>query len=246
MKKILVFLILLILASASWAVDIESILEKSDQIMRGDTMSGEYDMTVVTPRWTRTVKMKSWSQGTKKSFILITYPQRDKGSTFLKINNEMWQYVPRIERTIKIPPSMMLQSWMGSDFTNDDLVKESSVVEDYNAKLLSEDDTSWKIELIPKPQAAVTWGKVIMYMTKKTYLPSKEEFYDEDGELVREMTFGDVVKLPDRYYPTKMVMIPKTADKAGHTTTVIMKNLVFNAPVKAGLFSLGSLKSMSQ
>lgn len=226
--------------------NVKAILQKSDDVMRGNTSQAEYTMVVQSKRWKRTMKMKSWTEGTKKAFILITFPSRDKGATFLKLNNEMWQYIPKIERTIKIPPSMMMQSWMGSDFTNDDLVKESSIVEDYTGKILSQDNESWKIELIPKPDAAVAWDKVIIWINKKTYLPMKEEFYDEDGELVRVMNFSNVLKTGNRFYASKMEMIPKTEDKEGNITTVYIKNMVFDQPIRKGLFSLGSLKSMSR
>ncbi|MBU0580568.1 MAG: outer membrane lipoprotein-sorting protein [Candidatus Margulisbacteria bacterium] len=215
-------------------------------MMRGTTSQGEYEMIVKTKRWKRTMRMNYWSQGTEKSFVLVTYPARDKGTTFLKLKNEMWQYVPKIERTIKIPPSMMMQSWMGSDFTNDDLVKESSIVEDYDGKILSQDNTSWKIELIPKEEAAVAWGKVIVWIDKKTYLPTKEDFYDEEGVLVRIMRFEDVKKSGNRYYPEKMYLEPQTEDKEGNSTTFIVKSIVFDEPIKEGLFSLKSLKSMSK
>ena len=179
MKRLVLFILLL--GSISLALDVKEIIQKSDDLMRGKTSYGELIMETRTPRWTRSISMQSWSEGTTKSFILITAPVRDKGTTFLKINNEMWQYVPKVEKIIKIPPSMMLQSWMGSDFTNDDLVRESSIVEDYNCKLLAEEPARYKIELIPKPDAAVTWGKIIYYIAKVTFVPLRADFYDEEG-----------------------------------------------------------------
>lgn len=246
-RSILLCLFLFLSASLLYsAQDVKTILQKSDDLMRGATSYGEFEMQVTTPRWKRTMRMQSWSKGTKKSFIKVLYPERDKGTTFLRIDNEMWQYVPKVERTIKIPPSMMLQSWMGSDFTNDDLVRESSIVDDYTATLLEAGSPNYKIQLIPKPEAAVTWGKVILWVNTSTYVPVREEFYDEDGALVRIMKFENVTKLPDRYFPTRWTMLPQTEDKKGNTTVIIVKNMTFNKPVDAGTFSLEALKRMSK
>jgi outer membrane lipoprotein-sorting protein len=229
-----------------FAENVTEIIKKSDAVMRGTTSQGEYEMIVKTPRWERTIKMENWSEGTKKAFIKINYPPRDKGVTFLKLDNEMWQYVPKVERMIKIPPSMMLQSWMGSDFTNDDLVKESSIVDDYNAKLLSENNNSWNVELTPKPDAAVTWSKVVIAIDKNTYLPKISEFYDEDGELVRVMTYSEIKKIGDRYFPMHWLIEPKTSDKEGHSTSFIVHKIIFDEKLPEDLFSLQSLKTKSK
>lgn len=244
MKKQLVGLFFLI--TLGFSIEVKDIIQRSDDLMRGRTSYGEFVMETKTPRWSRSISMQSWSEGTTKSFILITAPVRDKGTTFLKINNEMWQYVPKVEKIIKIPPSMMLQSWMGSDFTNDDLVKESSIVDDYSYKLLAEEKDSYKIELIPKPEAAVTWAKIIYWVAKDTYVPLKEEFYDEDGVLVRIMKFEEIQKLSDRYFPLRWVMEPQTEDKQGHSTTVTIKKMIFDQPLEKNIFSMQALKNKSK
>ncbi len=149
----------------------DEIIKKADEKNRGLSSQGTLTMTVIRPDWTRTITMNSWSKGRDYSMVLITAPAKDKGQVFLKIKTEMWNWVPSIDKTIKIPPSMMLQSWMGSDFTNDDLVKQSSIVVDYTHKLLGKekvrDQECFKIELIPLPDAAVVWGKVLMWVTIK-------------------------------------------------------------------------------
>lgn len=238
--------LLLCLLSLGNSLTVTEIIQKSDDLMRGETSYGEFTMEVKTPRWNRTMTMQTWSEGTKKSFILITAPARDKGATFLKIDNEMWQYVPKVEKVIKIPPSMMLQSWMGSDFTNDDLVKESSIVEDYTTKLLAEEKNSYKIELIPKPEAAVTWGKIIYWVAKETFVPVKEEFYDEDGLLVRTMLFEDVQIVSGRYFPNRWIMLSQAEDKKGHVTTVTIKKMTFDQPLDSKIFSMQSLKNKAK
>lgn len=237
---------LLILICLGFALEVKEIIQKSDNLMRGKTSYGEFMMETKTPRWTRSISMQSWSEGTTKSFILITAPVRDKGTTFLKINNEMWQYVPKVEKIIKIPPSMMLQSWMGSDFTNDDLVKESSLVDDYDCKLLAEETDRYEIELIPKPEAAVTWGKIIYYVAKGTFVPIQADFYDEENILVRIMKYSNIQKLADRSFPMLWTMEPKTEDKDGHLTTVTIKKIVFDQPLPANIFSMQALKNKSK
>ena len=177
------------LAQEESALDI---IRKADELTRGDTQSGTYYMTIVRPDWQRTMVFEYWSEGTNKSFIRIKEPVKERGVTFLKIGREMWQYVPRINRVIKIPPSMMLQSWMGSDFTNDDLVKESSIVDDYTHVLLGrevmEEGEAYKVELTPKPKAPVAWDRLIEWIRVGDYMPLRAEFYDAKGERTKVFT----------------------------------------------------------
>ncbi|NOQ45174.1 MAG: outer membrane lipoprotein-sorting protein, partial [Desulfobulbaceae bacterium] len=194
------------------------IIKKVEHNLNGKTAVMNLTMVVKTKRAKRTMKMESYSIGNDKSFIKILYPGKDKGITFLKVDNAMWQYVPRIEKTIKIPASMMLQSWMGSDFTNDDLVKGSSLSNDYTKKLLEETDKEYMVELWPKEEAAVVWGKIIMGVSKQYYLPTTVYYYDEDDLLIRELTYTDVQPFGERFYPTKWLMLPKEPEKADNET----------------------------
>ena len=165
MKTTLTLLSLLLLAIFSQAqdVDVKAIVKQADEKFRGQSSQGTISMTIQRPSWSRTIAMKNWTLGTEYSLIYITEPVKERGQVFLKRDNEMWNWVPSIERMIKIPPSMMMQSWMGSDFSNDDLVKESSLVKDYEHKLLGKEPIEgyncYKIELIPHEDAAVVWGK---------------------------------------------------------------------------------------
>ena len=135
------------------------IVQKSDQAMRGDSSYTESTMEIIRPDWTRSMTMKSWTKGTDLSLVLVTAPAKDKGSASLKRQREMWNWVPSIERVIKIAPSMLSQSWMGSDFTNDDLINQSSIVVDYQHELKGEDvfdgDKVWVIDAVAKPDAPV-------------------------------------------------------------------------------------------
>ncbi len=220
------------------------IIEKADELLRGDTNYGEYEMSITTPHWQRTLKMQTWTKGKKKSFIHITYPAKEKGITFLKVDYNLWNYLPKIERVIKIPPSMMMQSWMGSDFTNDDLVKESSIVDDYEHKLIGietqDDDQAYKIELIPKPDAPVVWGKVIFWVRKKDYIPLKEEFYNERGELKKVMTLSEIKKVHTRIIPTRWEMV--NVAKPGNRTVFKLIDMKFNIPLADNIFTMKNLK----
>jgi len=168
MKTKLMTLLLGLFAISAFAqdIDIKEIVRKSDEKFRGTSSTGSFSMTIQRPTWSRTISMKSWSLGTDYSLIYVTAPAKEKGQVFLKRKNEMWNWVPTIERMVKVPPSMMMQSWMGSDFTNDDLVRESSIVKDYTHKLLGEETIDkypcYKVELIPLENAPVVWGKVLM------------------------------------------------------------------------------------
>ena len=227
---------------------VKEIIKKADDKIRGLTSQGEMTMTIVRPDWTRSVTMKSWAKGTDYAIILITAPAKDKGQVFLKIKTDMWNWVPSIEKMIKIPPSMMMQSWMGSDYTNDDLVKESSIVKDYTHKLLGKDSIRgqmcYKIELIPLADAAVTWGKAIMWITVNGFNEWKTEFYDEDMELVNTLNAYNIKKMGDREIPTKMEIIPQ--DKKGNKTVLEIKSMIFNKAIDDVFFSQQNMKKLSQ
>lgn len=246
MKTTLTLLALLFLSAFSQAqdVDIKAIVKQADEKFRGQSSQGTLTMTIQRPSWSRTISMKNWTLGTEYSLIYVTAPAKEKGQVFLKRGNEMWNWVPSIERMIKIPPSMMMQSWMGSDFSNDDLVKESSLVKDYDHKLLGKEKIEgydcYKIELIPHEDAAVVWGKIIMWISDKDLLWLKAEYYDEDNELVNTEILSDIKKMDDRIMPTHLEMIP--ADKPGHKTIMVFENTKFNIPIKESFFSIQNMK----
>lgn len=226
----------------------KEIVKKSDEKNRGKSSRSEMVMTVIRPDWNRSVTIKSWEKGQKLSMLLITAPAKDKGQVFLKIDTDMWNWVPSIERMIKIPPSMMMQSWMGSDFTNDDLVKESSIVKDYTHRLIGKDTVRsqlcYRIEMIPLPNAAVTWGKVIMWVTVDDYLQWKAEFYDEDGELINVMNASIVKRMGDREIPTRLEIVP--VGKRGHKTVIDVRSAEFNQPIEDSFFTQQNMKRLSQ
>jgi outer membrane lipoprotein-sorting protein len=247
--KIKYFIVLvgfLMPALHTFSQDARTIVQKANDLAMGKTSSGEMTMTIERPSWTRAVSMKSWSKGTDYYLILITEPARDQGQVFLKRLTDMWNFMPSINRMIKIPPSMMSQSWMGSDFTNNDLVKMNSLVEDYTHKILGEENVGgydcYKIEFIPKENAAVVWGKIVMWIAKNEFYEMKAEFYDEDMKLVNTQTASDIRQFDDRKLPARMEMVP--ADKPGNKTILQMKNMQFNIDLPDSFFSQQNMQKV--
>jgi outer membrane lipoprotein-sorting protein len=183
--------------------------------------------------------LKTWSQGNELALVLVTSPVKDKGIVYLKRKKEVWNWIPTIERNIKLPPSMMSQSWMGTDFTNDDLVKEASIVEDYNHTLVEDAQVDgydcYQVKLVPRPEAAVVWGRVQLWIEKKDLLMLHAEYYDESGRLVNTLHASEVKMLGGRRLPSRLEMIP--ADKKGQKTVMIYESLVFDRELPEQLFS---------
>jgi len=242
---------ILIMIVALFSLDLmaqtsSQIIQKVEDNLNGKSAYMQFTMIVKTKRYERKMRMQSWSEGNEKSFIKVIYPKKDRGITFLKIDNQMWQYVPKIEKTIKIPSSMMLQSWMGSDFTNDDLAKESSILDDYNHKLIEQNATTYSIELIPKEDAAVVWGKILMIVSKEYMLPTDTHYYDEDNLLIRTLSYKNFQQLSDRMYPTYWEMLPQTKDKKDHKTIVIVDEAEFDKEIDSSYFTKRALKRYSK
>lgn len=245
-KIYLIVVTSLILSGVTLAQDATEIVRKMDEKMRGESLKAEVTMTIVRPDWSRQVTMESWSRGTEYSMILITAPARDEGTAFLKRGNEIWNWVPSVGRTIKMPPSMMMQSWMGSDFTNDDLVRESSAVTDYDHELVGEETIQgyecYKIEMKPKPDAPVVWTRVDVWISKEEYLELKAEFYDEFGELINVMNGMEVKEFDGRMIPSKMEMIPM--DEEGYKTILEYKSMEFNENIPQSFFSVQNMRRL--
>jgi outer membrane lipoprotein-sorting protein len=201
-------------------------------------------MTISTPRWQRTLGLRVWMDRPRRSFVRIVSPAKEAGIGSLRIGAEMWNYLPNVERIIKIPPSMMLQPWMGSDFTNDDLVKESSILDDYTHRLLEEVQLDGvavlRIEAVPRPEAAVVWGRIVYWVRRSDTMPLKQEYFSERDELVRVMTFSEVRLVGGRRLPTRWEMRPTA--KPGNVTTVVLKDAVFDAPVDDEVFTQRNLQ----
>lgn len=249
MNLLLMAIIFMILAVSAQAQNLtaKEVVKKADAKMRGEKSSySTMTMTIVRPTWKRKIGFKNWTKGTEYSLALITIPAKEKGQAFLKRKNEMWSWNPTINRMIKLPPSMLAQGWMGSDFTNDDLLNESSVVVDYTHKKLEEEDISGrkchKIELMPLEDAAVVWGKIYIWISVNDYLWMKAEYYDEDDYLIKTELAYEIKNMDGRIIPAKYELIP--ADKKGHKTVVVMDEIKFNIPVSDNFFSQQNMKKV--
>lgn len=226
--------------------DATEIIRKANDLMQGSSNYAEIKMVIHRPKWERSLSMKSWAKGTDYALIYITEPVKEKGQVFLKRKNEMWNWLPSISRTIKIPPSMMMQSWMGSDMTNDDLVNESSIVKDYDHRIIGEDEIEgyqcYKIELIPHDDAPVVWGKIYSWISKTEFFTLKNEYYDEDGYLVNVETLSNIKNVGDRTIPTRFRITP--VDKEDHYTMMEFENIKFNIAIDDGFFSIQNMKKV--
>ncbi|MFH4740617.1 outer membrane lipoprotein-sorting protein [Vibrio diabolicus] len=246
MYKTFCVLACVLLSSFSYAESAFDIVQKSDQAMRGKSSYSEATMKIVRPDWSRSMTMKSWTKGTELSLVLVTAPAKDKGSASLKRHREMWNWVPSIERVIKIAPSMLSQSWMGSDFTNDDLINQSSIVVDYQHQLLQSEtfdgDKVWVVDALAKPDAPVVWSKVRLWISQTSLLQRKVEFYDEFDELVNVLTTYDVKTLGGRDVATRMEMQP--IDKPGNKTFLITHEAQFDFDIDDDFFSQQQMKAL--
>ena len=221
------------------------IVREAEERRRGIQSSyGELTMQIIRPKWSREMGLKMWTKGEDYSLILVTSPARDEGSSNLKRIKEVWSWVPRIERTIKLPPSMMSQSWMGSDFKNEDLVRENSIISDFSHTLLQDEvlmgRNCYQIELIPHEDAAVVWGKIILWIDKEDYIIMKGEYFDEDLFLVNTMQTTEVAEFDNRMIAAKMEMIP--ADEEGYKTVMIYHNIKFDLDLKESFFTVQNMK----
>lgn len=221
------------------------IVDRVDRILRGESSHGTATMEVVTEHWERSLTMEIWSLGTEYSLIRVTAPRKEAGTATLKAGSDIWNYLPRVDRTIKIPASLMMGAWMGSHFTNDDLVKESRLVEDYEITIVFEgprDGTDvWEFVLTPKPEAPVVWGRINYEVRKADLMPTWARYYDEDGALSRTMTFSEYEMMGGRLVPSLMEMRP--SDKPNERTEVRYRNLEFDIALDRSFFSLRTLRA---
>lgn len=240
----LVFLLISVYPALAQELSPRDIVDKSEIAMRSDTSRATAEMTITTPDWTRTLRMNHWEIRLKKVFFIrILSPAKEAGVGTLKIGNNLWNYFPNVERTIKIPPSMMGQSWMGSDFTNDDLLKESSV-DDYTWKLLAREDkegfATYKVEGIPKPESAVVWGRLVEWVRRDNFLPLRTEFYDEKGRLIKVLTYSEFRDFGGRLVPARWLMTNLV--KPGNTTEIRLLKAEFDVPLSSEIFTLRNLQ----
>jgi len=229
-------------AHADDQAEVEALLTRSDDLYRGKSSHAVLEMQVKTSRYERTMKMESWAQGEEKTLIRILEPAKDAGVSTLKVGDNLWNYLPKVDRTMKVPAGMMSGSWMGSHFSNDDLVQESRLSDDYTFQIQQRPDGQngqWVIDLVPKPDAPVVWGKVT-HTLGADEMPRETRYFDEKGELVRTMTFEEIGDVGGRTVPKVMRLVP--ADESGEFTLIRYVQLDFDAEVPDSTFSLQALK----
>lgn len=224
------------------------IIDRVDRLLRGESSRGRMEMQIQTEHWSRSLEMEVWSLGTEHALVRVTAPPREAGTATLKAGQEVWNYLPRVDRTIKVPPSLMMGAWMGSHFTNDDLVKDSRIVDDYDIEVTfegSRDGTRvWEFGLTPRPEAAVVWGRIEWQVRQADLMPIWVRYYDEDGELQRTMTFSDYRMMGGRLIPAVMLVVP--TDKPAESTRMIYHELVFDVALAEDFFSLRNLRARNQ
>jgi len=220
------------------------IIDEVDRLLRGESSEASVRMEIETENWSRALDLRVWSLGTEYSLIRVGSPPREAGTATLKVENEVWNYLPRVDRTIKVPPSMMVGSWMGSHFTNDDLVRESRIIEDYDIAISYEGERDgeevWEFRMTPKPEVPVIWGSIEQQIRKRDRMPLWARYYDEDGSLVRTMSFSEFRELGGRLVPTVMVVEPTDDEER---TVVRYHELTFGVALSEDFFSLRNLRA---
>jgi len=220
--------------------DAAALLKKMDELFRSNSSIATMKMQIITPNWQRTLEMKSWTQGMDDTFIRVLSPRKDRGVATLKKDKEMWNFFPKINKVIKVPPSMMMGSWMGSDFTNDDLVREVSLVEEYHVAKAVEGE-NYRLTLIPKKNTVTVWGKIEFIVNQESLLPLEQNYFNEKGEQVRTMVFSDIRDFSGKKMPAIMTMIP--LNKTGHKTVIEYVEAEFDSELGDNIFTLRNLQT---
>ncbi len=246
MRILKIILPLLLLSFGLSAQNAYDIIKKSDDKLRSATSFAKIKITAVRPSWSKEMTIKTWTKNSNYSVALVTSPAKEKGIVFLRRDKEVWNYVPSISRTIKLPPSMMTQGWMGTDLTNDDMIKQSSILVDYNHKITGEElidgHKTWKIILTPKEDAAVIWGKIILWIDKEEFNQLRGEYYDEDNFLINKLISSNIKEFAGRKIPAHIEFIPE--DNPGNKTLIDYLELNFKIKIPDRYFTTAYMKRL--
>lgn len=224
--------------------DIAALVERFDRLLNGQSFVGVMTMSIETPSWSRSIKLKVWSRGQDYALIrVLEGGPRDTGMMTLKRGKQLWNWLPQAGRVMKLPSGMLGDSWMGSDFTNDDLLRGNSLIDDFNASLngieRGEGYSAWHVVLVPKPTAAIVWGRIEVLIDRNSCLPISQRFFDEDGELAREMSFSEFRQIGWRHFPAKMTVVPA---ERGRETSIAYSEIEFDIEIPEDTFSLQRLR----
>ncbi|WP_432471329.1 outer membrane lipoprotein-sorting protein [Amphritea sp. HPY] len=240
----LVFLLLTLQPIPAAAIEVDELIRHIDRLWRGETSQASMTMQVKTLRYERTMTMEAWSRGKDYSLVVIRQPVKDRDIATLKVEANIWNYLPKINRVTKIPSSMMSGSWMGSHFTNDDLIKESTFEDDYRSEItfegLREDTLMYEITSLPKEDAAVVWGKVIMQLEQTSLVPVRALYYDEDNILIRTLRFDQPREIGERIVPMRLSLTLQ--QKPDESTVIVYNDIAFGVPLEESFFSLQNLQ----
>ena len=248
MKRVLTGLLFLYVVPAARGSEMTAyeLVDQANKLLRGQSSHSRISMTITTPKWERTLKIEAWNQGREKALMRIHAPAKERGNGTLKIVKEIWNWLPSVERVIKIPPSMMQASWMGSDFTYEDMVKADSVVKDYTHKIVEKSAEGrlalYKVEALPKPEAPVVWGRVLLTVGVEDgrVIPVREEDYSERGEHMRTLEFSDVKMMGGRRIPTRVECRPLRKPK--NKTVIAYRQFDVDVPFEKDFFGLSNLQ----
>lgn len=245
--RILAFICILSLFSTglrAQETDADALLRASFDNWRAKSSDSEITMTVHRPDWERSMSMKAWTHGDDFALVRFTAPAKDAGNATLKTDKGTWIYNPKLNQVIKLPASMLAQSWMGSDFSYNDLSKADDILTEYTHKLVKTEEADgeklYTIEAIPKPDAPVVWGKLVVKVREDGVMLA-ETYYDQDMKVVREMTTEKVGEVGGRDYPLVMVMRP--ADEPEKWTRIETLSADFNIDLPSYLFTLSNLQN---
>ena len=224
--------------------DVAALVERIDRLLNGRSSVGVMTMSIKTPSWSRSLKLKVWAEGKDHALVrVLEGGPRETGMMTLKRERQLWNWLPQAGRVMKLPSGMMGDSWMGSDFTNDDLVRGTSLADDFESRVAGAGQAggrdAWHVVLTPKPEAVIVWGRIDLLIDRKTCLPITERFYDEDGELAREMRFSDFRTVGWRQFPAKMTVTPA---ESGRETSITYSEIEFDVNIPDDTFSLQRLR----
>jgi outer membrane lipoprotein-sorting protein len=221
-------------------LDPKELVRRVETQYNGERSHAIMTMSITTGDWSRELTMESWSEGRDKFLTVIRQPAKEQGTATLKIGDDIWNYLPRIDRLMKIPSSLMGDSWMGSHLTNDDLVKENKIDELYTFAIQSSKGDTASIVCTPRPDAAVVWDKILYRIDTAKLIPVEVLYYDESGDLVRTMSFDQVRQVTGRWIPFRMTVKP--GDKPKERTMITYSDLSFDIKLPADLFTVNSLR----
>ena len=237
---LLLFAGLTLLPHPAWSADLRALIRKVEEQYMGLSSKSRMEMSIRSEHWQRTLVMDAWSLGRDHFLVRILEPPKEKDVATLKVDQEVWNYLPKVDRVIKVPPSMMGGAWMGSHITNDDLVKANKIDEEYSFRLLEEDDQHYLIECLPKPNAVVVWGKIVYEILRPSEVPGTVSYFDEEMVKVRDMVFDEVKKVDGRTIPLRMTIQP--IDEPEERTIIRYSEIDFDINIDKNFFSLRNLK----